>query len=339
MLVNVMLLLNMLLAIIMKHYVQAKDQAGNAQTLWSEAYQVYQRWRDERRGHSVGIDKILFVMEKEDRINKAQQMLEDEEDIHIEDEEELELLELGPVVTSGDFVKAYAHLSKGGGEVSEEQILTLMESATTDYYNHHHRALDMEEVLKMTHKVEYRCQKLNKMSKLLDRKAICKNELESTGDFLKEVETFTDELRAECKSHKHEVEELRTLKRGLLLQLQTRQSLDPRTQHADEEDKTLVSALLATGEYSHYDWKLGSRFVGDQAHEHHHANGHGESRHGHDGVVETEISLDFDGLTGPRGGGGGSRQPRMAMEDPYSDDELSGLPLDMGNRRATESTI
>jgi len=332
MLVNVMLLLNMLLAIIMKHYVQAKDQAGNAQTLWSEAFQVWQRWRDERGGRSVAIDKILSVMLKEDRIEAKQQLLEDEEDVHIEDEDELALFELGRVVTSSDVQKSYAALSKNGGEVGEEQILTLMELAIEDYYGHHHRALDMEEVLKMTHKVEYRCQKLNKMSKLLDRKNQCPNELESTGEFLKEVETFTDELRAECKSHRHEVDELRTLKRGLLLQLQTRQSLDPRLQGAEEEDTTLVSGLLDTGDYTHYNWKIGSRFVGDHAapQQEYQQRGHGEDM----GMgIDAEISLDFDGaLTGPRGG---SRQPRKAMEDPYSDDEY---PLDL-DAQATIGTI
>lgn len=339
MLVNVMLLLNMLLAIIMKHYVQAKYQAGNAETLWAEAYQVYRRWRDERAGLSVSIDKILFVLEQEHKLLKQQALLEDEEDVHIEDEDEIALQELGPVITASDLVKAYAHFSKNGGEVREEQILQLMKDATEDYYHQHHAPLNMEEVLKMTHKVEHRCVKLNKMSKMLDRKAVCRNELESTGDFLKEVETFTDELRAECKTHKHEVEELRTLKRGLLLQLQTRQSLDPAAQRLAHEDPTMVSHLFANGDYCQYDWKLGSRFVGDGAREHsHRAHGNAgiivDTRSGH-GIGDTEISLDFDdGLTGPKAG---SRQPRMGMEDAFSDDELSG-----GLRRGateTESTI
>jgi len=335
MVVNVMLLLNMLLAIIMKHYVQAKDSAGNAQTLWSEAFQVWERWRDERKGRTVAIEKILSVLEKEDRIERQLLLLNpDEEDIHIEDEEELELNLLGRVLTAQDMMKSYATHAKGG-PLSEEQILTLMELATTDFYNAHHSALDMEEVLKMTHKVEYRCQKLNKMSKLLDRKNACPNELEATRDFLKEVETFTDELRAECKSHKGEVEELRTLKRGLLLQLQTRQSLDPRLQDQDiaqEESATLVTTLMDTADPPSYHWKLASRFVGEG---HASAPQKPRSQFAQPAEVDTEISIDFDELIVAPGPAGrlastapiATRQPRKAIEDPYSDDEDNNLTV------------
>lgn len=273
-------------------------------------------------------------MEKEDRLERRLLDLEDE-DVHIEDEEELELSLLGRVVTAADMMQSYATHSKGG-PLSEEQILTLMELATTDFYNQHHSALDMEEVLKMTHKVEFRCQKLNKMSKLLDKKNACPNELEATGDFLKEVETFTDELRAECKSHRGEVEELRTLKRGLLLQLQTRQSLDPRLQNLEdiqEESATLVTTLMETGESPQYNWKVGSRFVGEGVGP---APKKPRSQFDQPADVDTEISIDFDDMSAPAGAGprGSTRQPRKAIEDPYSDDEA---PVDADNNMTVGS--
>merc|ERR1719379_2889800 len=99
------------------------------------------------------------------------------------------------------------------------------------------------------------------MSKQLDKANPCPNEIAAMDEFLKEVEVFTDELRAECNSHRKEVQELRTLKRGLLLQLQTRQSLVAGL--GSEEDPSSVNSLLRHGEHSTYDWKLGSRFSDD----------------------------------------------------------------------------
>jgi len=178
----------------------------------------------------------------------------------------------------------------------------------------------MDEVLKLTHKVEYRTKKLNKMSKLLDKKNPCPNELEAMANFLKEVEIFTDELRSECNSEREAVEELRTLKRGLLLQLQTRQSLV--SGGADlEDDPTSVNSLLAHGDYAHYDWKLGSRFSDDLRPEN---SGFDNDAYNGRGVGLT----DDDGLyhdneaAGAPLSMGQSRQPRYAMDDPVSDDEL-----------------
>jgi hypothetical protein len=312
MIMNVMLLLNMLLAIIMKHYVQAKDQSRNAQTLWSEAAQVFSRWRAERAGKVVPIGKILYVMEKEDRAEAARAAMQDEEDYRIEDVQELELKLLGRIMFTEDLQNSYKEMNKGG-EVSDEQLLLLWEAAIEEYYSQNHNAVDMDEVLKLTHKVEHRVQKLNKMSKQFDKKNACPNEVLAYSRFLKDVEVFTDELRAECTSQKQEVEELRTLKRGLLLQLQTRQSLVAGTNNT-EYDPTSVTHLLAHGDYVHYDWKLPSRYSDDLKKE---PSGM-PPRPDLDDHEDNEW-ID-DNVAGPKAVS--TRQPRYAMDDPVSDDEL-----------------
>jgi len=324
MVVNVMLLLNMLLAIIMKHYVQAKDRAGNAQTLWSEAAQVFKRWRDERYGRTVPLEKILTTLEKEEKAEKLALEDADEEDIHIETDEEIELHALGKVTLLEDLQTAYAN-HNNGQELFDEQCMLIMEEAITEFYIQHHSSVDMDEVLKLTHKVEYRTQKLNKMSKQLDKKNPCPNEVEAMANFLKEVEVFTDDLRAESDANRREVQELRTLKRGLLLQLQTRQSLLAGTA-GSEDDPTSVSSLLARGDYVHYDWKLGSRFSDDPGV----AFGRGV---GHADYDDPDAPVDFEhtdqkaldgGPTGPLTSMTQTRQPRYHMDDPLSDDELDG---------------
>jgi hypothetical protein len=261
MVVMVMLLLNMLLAIIMKHYVQAKDQAGNAQTLWSEAAQVFRRWRSDRNGHTVPIEKIVVAIEKEDRADEIARALADEEDVHIETDEEQAMRELGKINSIDELISLYAEHTNGG-ILGEVQAIELMEGAVESFYHRNHSAIDMDEVLKLTHKVEYRTQKLYRMSRQLDKKNPCPNEVNAMSDFLTELETFTDELRSQCNSHRDEVNELRTLKRGLLLQLQTRQALMSGVTGEDHEAQS-VNALLATGEYARYDWKLTSRFSDD----------------------------------------------------------------------------
>lgn len=325
MIVMVMLLLNMLLAIIMKHYVQAKDSAGNAQTLWSEAAQVWRRARSERAGKTVAIEKLLTTVDKEIKKEEMENALNDEDDIHIDTDEEMELKMLGTVVTIDMLQESYREHT-GGGELNEDQAVHLITRAVEEYYGHHHSAVDMDEVLKLTHKVEYRTTKLMKLSKQLDKKNPCPNEITAMSEFLKDVEGFTDELRSEAEAQRKEVQELRTLKRGVLLQLQTRQTLVSGLGSQDD-DPTSVTALLATGDFTHYDWKLGSRFSDDpRPHERDRLDGRGVGLGEHDeDVVDYEhTGLDAleGGPTGPLTSQTQTRQPRYAMDDPISDDEI-----------------
>jgi len=316
MVVMVMLLLNMLLAIIMKHYVQAKDSAGNAQTLWSEAFQVIQRARDERAGRAVSMDKILTSVEKDIRALEALKAMEDEEDAHIEDDDEIELSILGEVMMLEDLQDIYRE-HNNGTEIGEKQALFLMEAAIEDFYAHNHSAIDMEEVLHLTHKVEYRTLHLIKMSKQLDKKNPCKNEIETMGAFLKDMEAFTDELRSERDGHRSEMDELRTLKQGLLLQMQTRQSL--KGDVADGNPMS-VNSLRAHGDISHYAWRMGSRYSDDPRHD----------QEGNDGLdrqggKEVSLNLEDEHTDDPVAGDMGplstnTRQPRTIMDDQFSDD-------------------
>jgi len=242
--------------------------------------------------------------------------MSDEEDVIIEDEDQMALDLLGPTMAMDDLKDAYREYTNGG-EVGDEQVLGLMQGATEEFYHQNHSAIDMDEVLKLTHKVEYRTKKLNKMSKLLDKKNPCPNEIAAMGDFLKEVEVFTDEVRAEAKCHQEEVEELRTLKRGLLLQLQTRQSLVAGLGNSDN-DPTSVNSLLAHGDYSHYEWKLGSRFSDDLPPEPTDPNTGGGV--GPDGL---EDEYDFGGALSM----GQSRQPRYAIDDDENEDDEMQLEI------------
>eukprot|EP00928_Gymnodinium_smaydae_P025315 TRINITY_DN20208_c0_g1_i1.p1 TRINITY_DN20208_c0_g1~~TRINITY_DN20208_c0_g1_i1.p1 ORF type:complete len:945 (-),score=150.40 TRINITY_DN20208_c0_g1_i1:298-3132(-) len=55
-----MVLLNMLLAIVMDVYTEVKGNIGsNAETLWSQANEIFRRWRERRAGRRVGLPYIL----------------------------------------------------------------------------------------------------------------------------------------------------------------------------------------------------------------------------------------------------------------------------------------
>lgn len=255
MVVNVMLLLNMLLAIIMKHYVAAKDSAGNAEPLWVEAAQTFQRWREVRRGESVPMEKLLDVLNEDEHQRAKERKKEEEEDTHIETDEEIELKVLGKIMFAEDMQQIYSD-AIDEGVLPIDQVLNLMKDAVSDFYHQNHSGIDMDEVLKLTRKVEYRTRKLLRISKELDKSNKCPNEIGAFSNFIKDLETFTDEQRSEYESHCKQVDEMRTLKRGLLLQLQCRQSLG----EGAIDDPTSVSALLSSSNNHRYDWKIGSRF-------------------------------------------------------------------------------
>merc|ERR1719379_2138432 len=54
------ILLNMLLAVIMDVYTEVRSSIGaHAETLWSEGYEVFMRWRLQRRGEIVTLEHVL----------------------------------------------------------------------------------------------------------------------------------------------------------------------------------------------------------------------------------------------------------------------------------------
>jgi hypothetical protein len=61
-----LVMLNMLLAIVMDVYTEVKSGIGsNAETLWSQAYEMYRRWRELRRGKRVSLNHILAYIAPE----------------------------------------------------------------------------------------------------------------------------------------------------------------------------------------------------------------------------------------------------------------------------------
>merc|ERR1719281_1684250 len=53
------IMLNMLLAIIMDTYMQVKGRVGHCETLWSQAQEIYRRYRQLKRGERVSLPHIL----------------------------------------------------------------------------------------------------------------------------------------------------------------------------------------------------------------------------------------------------------------------------------------
>merc|ERR1712056_60813 len=59
-----MVMLNMLLAIIVDVYSGIKDgMDDNAETIWSQSYEILGRWRDKRKGSTLPLDAILNQLE------------------------------------------------------------------------------------------------------------------------------------------------------------------------------------------------------------------------------------------------------------------------------------
>ena len=57
-------MLNMLLAIIMDTYMQVKGRVGHCETLWSQAKEIYRRYRQLKRGERVSLSHIVKHLRK-----------------------------------------------------------------------------------------------------------------------------------------------------------------------------------------------------------------------------------------------------------------------------------
>lgn len=311
MLVIVCLLLNMLLAIIMKHYVEAKDKAGNAQTLWSEAFQVFRRWRMEQKGLCVPIPAILHALIREDqRLAKIDELAEME---GLDDEEEELIEELGKPVRIEDLQDAYAAFTGDMEQLPEDQALELLEESVLEYYDQNNVNVDMDEVLKLTHKVEHRTRKIKHLLSQLEQDNQYPNEVEGLRQLLKDFEDATYELQRQKKAHRKQTEELRAMKRGILLQLQSSQAAMADAGNVD--DPTSVNSLLSHGTHTVYQWKLSKLDIAEETND------------------MWGAGVDIDGLEGdmdgrPLGAGPAgpvtahSQQPRWSFND--EDDPASG---------------
>merc|ERR1719326_654198 len=75
MILIVLLMLNMLLAIVMDAYSEVKQQAGNAETLFTEIKQTYVRWKGIRRKQLVPLSHVLKALDTDQK--KAKQAMAD----------------------------------------------------------------------------------------------------------------------------------------------------------------------------------------------------------------------------------------------------------------------
>merc|ERR1712032_1101830 len=138
-----------------------------------------------------------------------------------------------------------------------------MGGAVECHYARNHHEADMDEVTILTRKAEHRSKKLVKLSKQRERQVPKHDEIAQMEEFAQELERFTDELRQERETQRREVDELRTLKRGLLLQLQLRSShgnsaTDGSTAAAISPDAPTWGTLLSQCSPSRYEWRTGS---------------------------------------------------------------------------------
>jgi len=211
-----MLLLNMLLAIVMDHYVACKRAAAKRETLWDQGMKSYRRWRACRRGQQVSIDKIVDAFKRE---QIAREQEEDDEEMdaapgEIKASMDEEIIDLDAIRTTyKNFLRA---------ELPINQARELMLGAVAMFYERHRGSVDMDEVLWLTRKVEYRTKKIMKLCKKHHESNSKLNEIQKMRDFVRELTIFIEELRDEREAHQREIDELRSVKHGLLLQLQTR---------------------------------------------------------------------------------------------------------------------
>lgn len=213
-----LLLLNMILAIVMDHYGQAKDIARSGDTLWEEAYQIWTRLRMVQKGKAVPISKVVAALEAQEK-----EEAKDEDADSGSDDEEAE--DKRPPMTISDIETIFRQHAPGvhreRDQLGPEQALEMMAAAVQDFYNKNHQSADMDEVMYLSRKVEWRTKKMSRMAKKYETRA--EDEIESLKNLTKELALFTDELRDERQAQRQELEDLRAMKRGLLLQLQASQ--------------------------------------------------------------------------------------------------------------------
>mmetsp|Transcript_5397 Transcript_5397/g.13058 ORF Transcript_5397/g.13058 Transcript_5397/m.13058 type:complete len:766 (+) Transcript_5397:143-2440(+) len=206
--IMVMMLVNMLIAIVLDHYTKCKEAAGKSETLWGEFWQSWTRWRNVRRGYEVPIGNILDTIVAQERIDA-----EDEDD---EDERPSNVF--GHVIHPDDVTDMYkAHGLPG--ELTIEQASELMVGAVEMYWMENKDSGKLEDITHLTRQLELRSKELIQLARQFESRVAAENEVDALQKFVTELEVVTDELRQERDAQRREQENLRAVKRGLLLQL------------------------------------------------------------------------------------------------------------------------
>lgn len=235
--VVIMVLLNMLIAIIMDHYISVKSLARDSENLWQAAVKSYYQFRDVRSGLCVPLHYVEGALAKEAkerlkalpkpgvvRVGTTSSIshkmgTSQSDDALEEDDGQLRVL------VPADLQTLYSEYKPSGKKhtvMSELQATHLIAGAILSYYKKNNSKVDIDEVAWLTRKVEYRTKKLAKMGKLQEL-TDKPNEVAELRKLKDELAEFTDELREERDANQREMEELRGVKRVLLQQLALRQ--------------------------------------------------------------------------------------------------------------------
>merc|ERR1719265_3074 len=224
----VLLMLNMIIAIIMDHYEEVKADAGHAETLFEEALQMWTRWRGVRNGTYVPLEKVLDSLYDEMRRNKMANLkgvpkaLEDPEKPKKskKDEEAAMMVETGGDEDPGNICMFIASLQKcsaragAKAQMSEEQAMDILLGAIGDFYEKNKQGAELDEVLQLTQKVNYRVKKLVQLA----RKAHQERDTEPVKQlqwFREDVERYLEDVRKERAENKERLDALKQEKKEL----------------------------------------------------------------------------------------------------------------------------
>mmetsp|Transcript_21611 Transcript_21611/g.50472 ORF Transcript_21611/g.50472 Transcript_21611/m.50472 type:complete len:764 (-) Transcript_21611:21-2312(-) len=208
--VMVMMLVNMLIAIVLDHYTKCKEAAGKSETLWGEAFQSWSRWRNVRKGIEVPIRNILDAVIAHERAEAGDES----------DEEEVSAAQmLGNTLHPDDVIDMYR--AQGlPGELQFDQAMELLDGAVSMYWMQNKDSGKLEDITMLTRQLEARSKELIQIARQFESRIAAENEVEALQTFVQDLVVVTDELRQEREAQRQEMENLRAVKRGLLLQLQ-----------------------------------------------------------------------------------------------------------------------
>jgi len=244
----VLLMLNMILAIIMDNYGEVKAQTGNAETLLDEAVQTWQRYRGVRSGKLISLDVIKQAMHRERRrkeiarrvsghlpkggnlshmpglasfskmFSGITEMMQTADMGDLEDDtadmgDETAYGEDDYLVTMDSLRAAVSHVSEYI-KMNEEQALEILQAAVEDFYEEHKQGVELEEVLKITQKVNARVKKLINLTRGL-HEVQGVGPLEELKWFGTELDSYLMQVREERATQALQVERLKQHRKEL----------------------------------------------------------------------------------------------------------------------------
>lgn len=251
----VLLMMNMLLAIIMDHYGEVKNQAGNAETLWEETKETYSRWRGVRRGELVSLDSIMKgIVAAENEGNKKKKEPEGKlarmlsnigtpkvrVNPRIAKKQEEEAKARGEGIFHGEGIDGEEEQEEADDEntplfpdelirlvsveakrpMSWDQALKAMTRAVSDFHEENKSNATLDEILMLTRKVHSRLKSMRKLTNAIEQAKPRTTELHNLASFQLQVSEFVKAMIKDDEQDRQELETLLALKQDLLAQLQ-----------------------------------------------------------------------------------------------------------------------